>query len=162
MIMRIGQFGYDARLAEPLAAMGASQMLRLDGFLERRERAATQYFRRLGGHPDLWLPARTDESHPAWHLFPIRLSDNFSAEDRDALLNGLHRHDIGAGNQYPAAHLLPHVCELYGGSPPNCPVAESISHRMITLPMSNDLSIEEVDIVCNTLEILLTQCAARG
>ncbi|MDA0802512.1 MAG: DegT/DnrJ/EryC1/StrS aminotransferase family protein [Planctomycetota bacterium] len=163
MRMEVAHFGYDARLSEPLAALGASQMTRLPAMVEARHAAAEHYFRRLAGHPDLWLPKCSDECHPVWYLFPTRLSDRFGAQDRDAIIDGLHRHDIGAGNHYPALSALPHLRQTAPGTgSASCPAAESVSARMLTLPMANDLRTSEIDDVCSTLELLLAQHESRG
>lgn len=163
MRMEVNQFGYDARMAEPLAALGASQMTRLGAMVESRQAAAERYYRRLAGHPDLWVPECPEDCHPAWYLFPVRLGDRFGPCDRDALIDGLHRHDIGAGNHYPALSTLPHLRSALGGdSAPSCPVAEWLSPRMITLPMASDLSPAEIDAVCSTLEMLLAQATPAG
>lgn len=161
MKMDVSHFGYDARLAEPLAALGASQMVRLDEMVERRAEAAGRYYRRLAGHPDLWLPESCEDAAPAWYLFPTRLSDHFGSGDRDAIIDGLHRHDIGAGNHYPATNQLTHIRRQLAEQPHACPAAESVAHRMITLPMASDLLPAEIDAVCSTLELLLEQSRQR-
>lgn len=155
MIMQFACLGYDARLAEPLAALGASQIDRLDSILERRTEVARRYVRRLCAVSDLIVPSIPDHGTISWPLFWVRLSDRFGAMERDAIVDGLHRHDIGAANHYPACHLLPHVRAALGTHPGQCPVAESLADRTITLPMYTSMSDDDVDQVCATLELLL-------
>jgi perosamine synthetase len=160
MIMQFACLGYDARLAEPLAALGASQIDRLESILERRTEVARRYVRRLCALPDLIVPSIPDHGMISWPLFWVRLSDRFGAMERDALVDGLHRHDIGAANHYPACHLLPHVRSAFGTHPGQCPVAESLADRTITLPMYTSMSDDDVDQVCATLELLLGRIEA--
>lgn len=155
MLMVFSGMGYDARLAEPLAALASSQLARLDEIRERRIAIAGAYTRALAGHPDLILPNVLENSKICWPLFWIRLSDRFGPSDRDALIDGLHRHDIGAANHYPPAHLLPHVRRLFSTKVGDCPAAESIGDRMVTLPMFTSMTGREVSQVCQVLEILL-------
>jgi perosamine synthetase len=155
MLMRFAGRGHDARLAEPLAALAASQMRRIDDTRERREQVASWYMERLAGHPELLLPNIPANASICWPLFWVRLSDRFCSDDRDEIVAGLHRHDIGAANHYPCLHLLPHVRHACGTSLGMCPVAETLSDRMITLPMFTSMREREVDQVCQTLTLLI-------
>lgn len=156
MLMVFSGLGFDARLAEPLAALASSQLRRLDEIRSRRVEVAAAYTRALGGHPDLILPNIAENSQICWPLFWVRLSDRFGAHDRDALIDGLHRHDIGAANHYPPSHLLPHVQRMFGTKVGDCPAAESIGDRMVTLPMFTSMKAREVTQVCQALEIVLS------
>lgn len=155
MLMRFAGRGHDARLAEPLAALAASQMRRIEGTRERREQVASWYMQRLAGHPELLLPNIPPLASICWPLFWVRLSDRYCADDRDEIVAGLHRHDIGAANHYPSLHLLPHVRRALGTSPGMCPVAESLSDRTVTLPMFTSMRERQVDQVCQTLMLLV-------
>ncbi len=157
MLMAFAGMGYDARLAEPLAALASSQLRRLDEIRAHRIEIAAAYTRHLAGHRDLILPNVLENSQICWPLFWVRLSDRFGLEDRDAVISGLHRHDVGAANHYPPAHLLPHVREKYGTKVGDCPAAESIGDRMITLPMFTSMKISEVALVCQALEVVLSR-----
>ncbi len=157
MLMAFSGMGYDARLAEPLAALASSQLRRLDEIRSQRLEIAAAYTRALGGHPDLILPNVMENSQICWPLFWVRLSDRFGVHDRDALIDGLHRHDIGAANHYPPSHLLPHVQKMFGTKVGDCPTAESIGDRMLTLPMYTSMRAREVGLVCQALEIVLSR-----
>lgn len=156
-IMQFACHGFDMRLPEPLAALGTSQIRRLDAILERRNDVARRYVQRLGGVCDLIVPSIPTQGRISWPLFWVRLSDRFGAMERDALIDGLHRHDIGAANHHPACHLLPHVRAAIGSAPGQCPVAESLADRTLTLPMFTSMTDGEVDEVCSTLELLLAR-----
>ncbi|MSQ90799.1 MAG: DegT/DnrJ/EryC1/StrS aminotransferase family protein [Phycisphaerales bacterium] len=157
MIMTHASMGLDARLAEPLAALASSQLRRLDEIRSRRIEVAAAYTRTLAGHPDLILPNVLENSQICWPLFWVRLSDRFGLHDRDAVITGLHRHDVGAANHYPPAHLLPHVQTLFGTKVGDCPAAESIGDRMVTLPMFTSMTAREVGLVCQALEVVLSR-----
>jgi perosamine synthetase len=155
MLMRFAGRGHDARLAEPLAALAASQMRRIDDTRERREQVASWYMQRLAGHAELLLPNIPPDAAICWPLFWVRLSDRYCSDDRDEIVAGLHRHDIGAANHYPCLHLLPHVRQALGTTVGMCPVAESLSERTITLPMFTSMRERQVDQVCQTLMLLV-------
>ncbi len=156
MIMEFSGLGLDARLPEPLAALALSQLRRLDAIRTARIEIANEYIRRLAGHGALILPTVAENVQICWPLFWVRLSDRFGREDRDAVIAGLHRHDIGAANHYPPAHLLPHVRAAYGTREGDCPAAESIGDRMIALPMFTSMKTSEVATVCQALDVILS------
>ncbi|MSR28218.1 MAG: DegT/DnrJ/EryC1/StrS aminotransferase family protein [Phycisphaerales bacterium] len=155
MLMEFSGFGLDARLAEPLAALALSQLKRLDSIRDARNEVANEYIRRLAGHPSLILPTIPENARICWPLFWVRLSDRFGPEDRDAVIAGLHRHDIGAANHYPPAHLLPHVRAAFGTKEGDFPAAESIGDRMVSLPMFASMQLREVATVCQALDVIL-------
>ena len=137
---------------------------RLDETISRRQELATAYLRRLAANPDIVLPTVPEGAGVSWANFVVRLSTRFTADDRDAIIGVLHRQDVGAANYYPATPLLPQVRAIVGTEPGLCPVAESAAARAIALPFFNTMTEEQVDIVCDVLEVALSRTggAARG
>ena len=155
------RFGFDSRLDELRAALAASQVRRLDRTIEQRARIAERYVCRLGGIPDLILPTMPDGCTVAWPGFVVRLADTFTADDRDLIIRGLHRHDIGATNPYPVAPLLPFYAMRFGNRPGDFPVAERISARSLALPFHHGLGERELELVCQTLELMIRRQTFR-
>jgi perosamine synthetase len=155
--MTYERLGYNYRLDELSAALGAAQMRRLDELIEARQWVAETYTRRLMGTPDLIVPTVEPETFMSWFVYVVRLSDRFSADDRDEIIAGLRRHDVGASNYFPPIPMLPHYRRRFGYGPGDFPVAESVSHRTIALPFFTRLTEREVDLVCQTLELMITR-----
>ncbi len=151
------RIGYNFRLSEVNAAIGVAQMRRLDEIIEARQRVAAAYTRRLLGHPHLILPTVEDDVFMSWFVYVVRLSDQFTADDRDQILEGLRRHDIGAASYFPPIPLLPPYRRMFGYKPGDFPIAESVSQRTIALPFHNRLTDKEIDLVCQTLELMITR-----
>ena len=147
--------GYDARMPEIAAALGCAQVRRLDATVARRQAIANSYLRRLAANPDIVLPTVPDGAGMSWANFVVRLSTRFTAEDRDAIIGVLHRQDVGAANYYPACSLLPQVRQVMGTEPGEFPVAESAAARTIALPFFNTMTDEDVETVCDVLEVAL-------
>jgi perosamine synthetase len=147
--------GHGYRLSEVHAAVGTIQMQRLDEIMGRRGQIAQWYTRRLGGVADISCPTVEDGVHMSWDGFVIRLSDKFTRDDRDEVIKGLHRHDIGAADFFQSIPTLPVFSEYSKNA--NCPVAESISQRTIALPFYTTMTQREVDIVGQTLELMITR-----
>ena len=158
------RLGWNYRLDELRAALGVAQMERLPELIEARQRVASAYTHRLSGHPDLMLPTVEADVEMSWFVFVVRLSDRFTASDRDEILEGLRRHDIGAAAYFPPIPLQCFYRERFGYKEGDFPVAESIGHRTIALPFHARLTDREVDLVCQTLELMLSRAslAERG
>jgi len=153
--LRHERLGYNFRLSEINAALGVAQMRRLDSILARRQNVAKLYMDRLGGHPHLVLPTVDPQTDMSWFVFVVRLAPTYTGEERDRLIRGLRGHDIGSSDYFPCIHLQPFYQERFGFRPGMFPIAESVSQRTLALPFSNDLTAREVDIVAQTLEMLI-------
>lgn len=151
------RIGFNFRLSEINAALGVAQMHRLDEIIEERQRVAAAYTRRLSGHPHLIVPTVEEDTFMSWFVYVVRLTDQFSADDRDTILEGLRRHEIGASNYFPPIPLLAPYRKAFGYKPGDFPVAESVSQRTIALPFYNRLTEREIDHVCDTLELMITR-----
>ena len=147
--------GHGFRLSEVHAAVGAIQMTRFDEIMERRDQVAQWYTRRLGGVADISCPTVEEGIQMSWDGYVIRLSDRFTRDDRDEVIKGLHRHEIGAADFFQSIPTLPVFSEY--AEVANCPIAESISQRTIALPFFTRMTQREVDIVGQTLELMITR-----
>ncbi|MEK6703897.1 MAG: DegT/DnrJ/EryC1/StrS family aminotransferase [Planctomycetota bacterium] len=155
--LRHERLGYNYRLSEINAALGVAQMRRLDQILKKRHESAESYFDRLADHPELMLPTIEKEALMSWFVFVVRLSTRYTGEERDRIVEGLRRHDIGAGDYFPCIHLQPFYQEQYGFTRGMFPIAESVSQRTIALPFYGSLTSNEVDLVSQTLNMMLTR-----
>lgn len=149
------RLGYNFRLPEMNAALGVAQMQRLDEIIAARQRVAARYFRLLGGHHDIILPTIEEDASMSWFVFVVRLSERYSVDERDRVIDGLRRHEIGASNYFPCIHLQPFYRERFGFREGMFPVAERVSQRTVALPFHNRLAEEEQEFVVHTLEHMI-------
>ena len=151
------RLGYNYRLSEINAALGCSQMKRLDEFLDARRNVAGMYMRRLMDYDDLILP-NVEPGHEedlSWFVFVVRLSDQYGHIERDRIITGMRRHEVGASNYFPCIHLQPFYRECFGFKKGDFPIAESISERTIALPFFNQLDPTQVELACHTLKVMI-------
>ena len=148
--------GHGYRLSEVHAAVGTVQMKRLQEILQRRDNVARWYTQRLGGIGDIMCPTIDAGVEMSWDGFVVRLSDRYTRDDRDEVIRGLHRHEIGAADYYQSIPSLPLFSE-YSSEENLCPVSNSISQRTIALPFYTSMTKREIEIVCQTLELMLTR-----
>jgi perosamine synthetase len=131
-------------------------MKRLDEILQRRNLIAQWYTQSLGGLANIMCPTIEEGVDMSWDGFVVRLSDRFTRDDRDEIIRGLHRHDIGAADYYQSIPTLP-LFSKYCNDENRCPIAASISQRTLALPFYTTMTKREVDIVCQTLELMLNR-----
>jgi len=89
-----GHIGYNLKATDMQAALGLSQLSRIDEFVERRRKNFDYLFARLSGVDGLILPMATEHSEPSWFGFPITLDPKTSI-DRESLLRYLDAKLIG-------------------------------------------------------------------
>ncbi len=136
------ELGCNYRMTDFQAALGLSQLARLDDYLAARCHLADRYDTLLGGLP-LRLPWRDPNADSAWHLYVIRLED---ARRRRAVFEHLRAAGIGVNVHYIPVHLQPDY-RRFGFASGHCPVAEDYYARAITLPLYPGLSEAEQDHV---------------
>jgi len=151
------RLGYNYRLSELHAALGVAQMSRLDDILERRHEVASLYVERLIDNSRLVLPTVVSGAEMSWFVFVVRLTSDYSVDDRDRVIAGLHNHDIGAAPYFPCIHLQPHYRKKYGYAEGDFPIAESVSQRTIALPFHSSLGEREIDLVVQTLDLMINR-----
>lgn len=151
------RLGYNFRLSELHAALGVAQMRRFDDMMARRQRVANAYMRRLMSVSDVILPTVLPDSVMSWFVFVVRLSATYTRDERDRILAGMRRHDVGCGDYFPCIHLQPFYREQFGHKPGDFPIAELVSARTIALPFFNDLSEKDIDFVAATLELMISR-----
>ncbi len=149
------RLGYNCRLSELNAAVGVAQMRRLDDLIAARQRVARSYMNRLMGREELILPTVDLETAMSWFVFVVRLATGWGREERDRIIQSLHRHDVGAANYFPCIHLQPYFRELFGYSEGSFPIAESVSSRTIALPFYTQMTEREIGFVVQTLELMI-------
>lgn len=149
------RLGFNYRLDELSAALGVAQMRRLGEIVHKRQLVAERYMRRLMGTQHLILPTLVPGTEMSWFVFVVRLDSAYSKLERDRIIQGMRRHDIGASDYFPCIHLQPFYREQFGYEPGSYPIAESVSQRTIAIPFYNDLDDKDLDIVSQTLELMI-------
>lgn len=125
--------GWNYRLTDLHAALGVSQMERLDEYVARRHAIARRYNAELPGLP-LTLPWQHPNAYSAYHLYIIRLQQGRSGKSRRELFDALRAVDIGVNVHYIPAHTQPHYARM-GFKPGDFPEAERYYAEAISLPM---------------------------
>ena len=140
--------GYNYRMTDIQAALGISQMKRLDDYINRRHEIATKYNVLLDNLP-ITLPFQNTNTYTSYHLYIIRLNDDSIISHRD-LFNKLQRHNVGVNLHYIPLYKQPHY-KNNGISQDKYPNSEGYYEQAISLPIYPTLTTVEQDQVVNTL-----------
>lgn len=134
--------GFNYRMTDVQAALGTSQLTRLDTYLERRHEIGLLYDRVLEELP-LRTPARLPDRYSAFHLYVVQLD---APERRRATFDALRAANIGANVHYIPIHLQPYY-RRRGFAPGDFPQAEDYYARAITLPLHPRMTEADVERV---------------
>jgi UDP-4-amino-4,6-dideoxy-N-acetyl-beta-L-altrosamine transaminase len=143
------ELGFNYRMTDFQAALGLSQLVRLDEFVERRNMLAQRYDRLLRGLP-LQLPTIQPENRSSFHLYAVRLRTEVINKTHREVFEFLRKQGIGVNLHYMPVHLQPYYRNL-GFAPGLCPEAERHGKEAITLPLYPKLNEMEQDTVVSAL-----------
>lgn len=141
--------GFNYRMTDVHAALGTSQLRRLEEFLARRRAIAARYLEQFGDLDMLTLPAVRHDVEPGWHLFVVRVAD---ASRRRPFFDRLRELGLGVQVHYIPVHHHPYYRRL-GFVPGTCTIAEDFSARAISLPIFPQMSDDEVDRVIAAVHV---------
>jgi UDP-4-amino-4,6-dideoxy-N-acetyl-beta-L-altrosamine transaminase len=142
--------GYNYRMTDIQAALGFSQLQRLQSYVDQRQMLAKRYDEALAGLP-LTCPYQSPDSRSAYHLYPITLKD---ATQRRRVFDQLRADGIGVNVLYIPVHLQPFY-QVRGFKPGDFPAAEHYYQSMIALPMFPTLGFDAQGHVVKSLARIL-------
>jgi UDP-4-amino-4,6-dideoxy-N-acetyl-beta-L-altrosamine transaminase len=146
--------GFNYRMTELQAALGVSQMQRLDAYVSRRHELARRYDRQLAG-----LPVKTPWQHPdsysGLHLYVIRLQLDKIPKTHRQVFEQLREHGIGVNLHYIPVHTQPYYLQM-GFAFGDFVQAERYYAEAISLPMFQTMSDQQQDEVVDALNWVLS------
>jgi perosamine synthetase len=146
------RLGYNYRLSDINCALGIVQLSRIEEFKAKRAQVARWYKEMLSDDNRLAVPVEPEGCEMSWFVFVVRLNEEYSAKQRDAVLDAMRKAGIQVSNYFSPVHLQPFMAKKFGFAEGDFPITESVSKRTIALPFYNNLTKDEVAIVCKTLK----------
>ncbi len=145
--------GYNYRMDEMSAALGAAQMTRIEELLTRREQVAHWYMERLAEIPAIEVPYIAPQTtRSSWFVFVIRLAPGIPREE---IARKLEEKGIPVRPYFLPIHLQPYLVERFGYRQGDYPITEDLGARGLALPFSGVMTEEQVETVCRTLQSVL-------
>lgn len=146
--------GFNYRITELQAALGVSQMQRLDAYVARRHELARRYDALLQGLP-LVTPWQHPDAYSGFHLYVIRLQLTESGKTHRNIFEALREKGIGVNLHYIPVHTQPYY-EQMGFKKGDYPEAEQYYAQAISLPMYQSLTDAQQDEVVAAIKEILT------
>jgi UDP-4-amino-4,6-dideoxy-N-acetyl-beta-L-altrosamine transaminase len=150
------ELGYNYRMTELQAALGLSQMSRLDCYVERRHVIAKHYDESFSNLP-LVTPTIHPDSYSALHLYVIRLNLSSINTTHRAVFESLREQGIGVNLHYIPVHTQPYYQAL-GHKWGDFPEAERYYAEAISLPMYPDLTDLQIEATVAAVKAALKKC----
>jgi perosamine synthetase len=146
--------GYNYRLDEMSAALGTTQLLRLDELLSKREQVAGWYEARLSEIPGIELPyIEPSTTRMSWFVYVVRFDAKI---DRDLLAKRLEARGVPVRPYFLPIHLQPYMRERFGYRAGDYPVTEDLGRRSLALPFSGVMTEAQVEEVSQAIRDTLS------
>lgn len=146
------ELGYNYRITDISCALGASQMDKLDHFLERRRQIAKKYDEAFADIPQIKTPWQQEGCQSGWHLYMIQTMER----SRREVFEGLRQAGIGVNVHYIPVYRHPYY-QRNGYAGVHCLNAEAFYERAISLPIFPGLTGQQQDYV---IEHVIKECTA--
>ena len=154
------RLGYNYRMSELNAALGSTQLARLDAIRDKRAAVAARYDALLAPLAGLvTTPSAPPGTTVSWFVYVVELAAAFPPESRDRVLAGLRAAGVQCSNYFSPIHLQPYIADALGTRRGDFPITERIAERTIALPFHSNLDAEAQTRVAEALSHEVTRVA---
>ncbi|MEH7191132.1 UDP-4-amino-4,6-dideoxy-N-acetyl-beta-L-altrosamine transaminase [Bacillus toyonensis] len=154
--------GYNYRLTDIQAALGLSQLSKLDSFIKIRKKYVDIYNKEFSSLSEIIIPKQLPQTSSSWHLYIIRLNTKLLKCNRKEVYEALQRENIGVNVHYIPVHLQPFYQKL-GFEKGICPQAENVYEEIITLPLFPKMTEADVwDVIQAVRKVLSFYSVAKN
>ncbi|MGS2778866.1 UDP-4-amino-4,6-dideoxy-N-acetyl-beta-L-altrosamine transaminase [Robertmurraya sp. GLU-23] len=148
------ELGYNYRLSDIHAALGLSQLKKIDLFLSRRREIVTMYNNVLSDIEGVYLPRQLKDTESGWHLYILQLDKSIIKKSKKKIFEELRALNIGVHVHYIPVYWHPFYQNL-GYKKGLCPKAENWYEQALTLPIFPGMTDSDVqDVICAVQEVL--------
>jgi len=144
------RLGYNFRMDELSAALGCSQMERIEEILDKRTKVAGMYGKKLAKIEEVQVPYIAPYvSKMSWFVYVVRLERGI---DRNKVITFLNEEGVQCKPYFTPIHLQPFYRKMFGYKEGDFPITEDVAGRTIALPFFNNLKEEQIEYVVERLK----------
>ncbi|MBU1153884.1 DegT/DnrJ/EryC1/StrS aminotransferase family protein [bacterium] len=143
----VEELGFKYNMMDIQAAMGISQLKKVDRFQITRDQYAEMYNQAFEQIPEIKTPTVLPEVKTSWHLYVIKLNLKMLTISRDNLVRVLRESGVGTNIHYLPLHLHKYFREKFKYQWGNFPICESLYQQILSLPLYQKMTREEVNLV---------------
>jgi perosamine synthetase len=143
------EIGWNFKMPDPNAALGISQLKKIEKIIESKNKIASYYSDRFNEFTDIIPPVIRSYNRCSFMLYSILAKNN---QQREKIRIDLEKVGIETRINFPSMHLQPIYKKLYGFSEGSFPISEDASQRILGLPIFVNLSQENQDLVIDSIK----------
>ncbi len=148
------ELGYNYRMTDIQAALGCSQMERLDTFVARRRQLAQRYDELLADLP-IRIPKQSADTNSSWHIYAVRLDKTCTSKSKAEIFEEMKKRGVTLNLHYIPVHLQPYYQAL-GFQQGDFPASERYYEEAFTLPLYYELKDEQQNQIVRALREVLS------
>lgn len=145
--------GYNYRMTDIQAAVGLVQLAKLEGFNNRRREIAQTLDQKLAGIKGLTLPFVSPDVYHVYHVYCVMVEKDFPLPKEEFMWELYTRYRIKVWSHYMPIHMTT-AYRQFGHQEGECPQAESLFHKYVSLPIHPRLTTEAIDYLVNSIRAL--------
>ena len=156
--LRHDHLGFNYRLDEMSAALGLSQLARVEELLHRRDEVASLYAERVRDIPGVALlsPMETT-TRLSWFVLIVRLSEGIR---RDQVMEYLQERGVPSRTYFSPIHLQPYFVKNFGFREGDFPITERVAKSTMALPFHPNMPLADVEYVVTALKMAIKSAAS--
>lgn len=147
--------GYKYNMTDLQAAMGLTQLKKLDHFYEHRKEAFIYFTEALRGVEGV-EPIKTDFEKSSFHLFVVRIKKEILGLNRDEFVESMKKKNIGVSVHYQSLHTSSYYSQKYGSQKENLSHAGQAGEEVVSLPISPSYSKKDYDDIIFSLRSVVS------
>ncbi|MFA7252979.1 MAG: UDP-4-amino-4,6-dideoxy-N-acetyl-beta-L-altrosamine transaminase [Patescibacteria group bacterium] len=147
--------GYNYRLSDIQAALGVSQIGKIERFSKRRREIVKFYNQRFTNISNLIAPFEKEGVYSAFHLYVLKIDFEAIGKSRKEVMNLLREKGIGTQVHYIPVHLQPYYQEIYGYREGDFPVAEEYYGKCVSIPLYPKMTDYDAEYVADTINSIV-------
>ena len=150
------ELGFNYRITDIQAALGESQLKKIEKFIKKRRKIAKTYNLGFSKNDLITIPSESSEVTHSYHLYTILINFEKLGKSRNTVMQELKNNKIGTQVLYIPIHLQPYYLEKYGFKNGDFPIAEKYYKNCLSIPIFPYLKDHEVDHVINKINSIIS------